>query len=139
MVESTALVRELDDARLAVLRDCPQLSVDDIRIDWDPTVLPGGGPENVDPADPQCFVLRLGGTLSTLPVAKGMGHTTVAIASAVQDHLVDERRMLWPQVVDTDGRTTVLDVACEGDTAFWVARGFPRCRVGELLTAAHLV
>lgn len=136
MVETATLLGRLSDARDAVLRDCPQLVPEALRIDWDPTVLAGASAD-IEPDDPQCFVLRLGGGVKTLPVDKGMGHTVAAIASAVQDYFVDETGAPWPEIVNVGGRSAVLDVEAEGESAFWVGRDFFRCEVGELLAAAR--
>ena len=125
----------LNDARLAVLRDCPQLPPDDLRIDWDPSVLPYPA-ATIEPGDPRCFVVRLAGSWTTLPIEQGMGRTITAIASAVQDHIVDTIWRPWPELVDQQGRSDVLDVTTVDGQAVWVGRGFESCAVGDLLAAA---
>ena len=136
MVETATVLTRLSDARDAVLRDCPQLPQEELRIDWDPSVL-AGATDEIEPDDPQCFVVRIGGGAKTLPVEKGMGHTTAAIASAVQDYIVDETHRPWPELVDREGRSAVLDVEADDDRAFWVGPGFQSAAVGELLAAAQ--
>lgn len=136
MVEQVVVPGWLDDAKGAVLRDCPQLAPDDLQIVWDSTVL--AFLENpVEPADPRCFVVRLGGSWTTLPVEQGAAAVTTAIASAVQDHVIDQMHRPWPELVDSDGRSAVLDVRSDGDRAWWVGTRFQRAPVGDLEAAAR--
>lgn len=136
MVEPVSVPSWLEDAKVAVLRDCPQLSPDDLNIAWDPSVL-ARLVDRVEPGDPRCFVLSVGGGWVTLPVQQGSVAVTTAIASAVQDHIVDETQRPWPELVDSGGRSVVLDVRSEDGVAWWVGTGFQRTAVGDLVASAR--